>query len=178
MRRISLIGLSFAFCLILLAACSNPKPTGQETTGSAANNPQSEAPGNELTEQDMKLGQLAIGQTMDKVRELLGEPSEETIAHGIGDPEWIYKDKGLEIDGGGYVWGIHATSPFSGVTPRNIGIGSTVDEVKKAYPAIETSALDEGILIQKSTDNKYMLQFSIKDDKVAFIVLVQDLVIK
>lgn len=49
---------------------------------------------------------------------------------------------------------------------------------EKAYPAIEASPLDEGILIQKSTDNKYMLQFSIKDDKVAGIVLVQDLVIK
>lgn len=78
------------------------------------------------------------------------------------------------------VWGIRVLEPFKGTTPRNIGIGSTEEDVKKAYPEVKQvkSNGDNKLLEQKSVNKKYAIVFSIEKDKVIAISLTMDLVIQ
>jgi len=39
---------------------------------------------------DMKIGNLAIGQTLESIQSKFGNPELKTIAHGNGDPQWEY----------------------------------------------------------------------------------------
>jgi hypothetical protein len=133
-----------------------------------------------LTEKDMMIGDLRIGQSPDEVKQKLGQPSEESISHGIGDPLWIYKEKGIELNLGEAVWAIRVKSPFLGKTPRDIGIDSSVQDVVKAYPEAKQvkGSGDSQRLEQKSANNKYAIMFTIEKNKVTQIALTMDLVIK
>lgn len=59
------------------------------------------------------------------------------------------------------VWQIRVTHPFKGITPRGIHIGSTEEEVKKAYP---DSGSDPSLsrLFQNSSDGNYQIVFDLK----------------
>ncbi|WP_213621455.1 hypothetical protein [Paenibacillus sp. J22TS3] len=103
--------------------------------------------------------------------EKFGEPSEKTIVHGIGDPEWIYKKQGFSVSLDP-VYAIQATSPFSGSTPRGIKIGSTEEEVKKAYPDVIVS---DNNLAQKSTNDVYYLNFGMENGVVKSIFMTEDI---
>ena len=133
-----------------------------------------------LSVKDLMIGDLNIGQTPDEIKQKLGQPPEESISHGIGEPIWIYKEKGIELNLGGFVWGIRVKSPFLGKTPRDIGIGSTEQDVVKAYPEaklIKGNGDSQG-LEQKSANNKYAIMFTVEKNKVTQIALTMDLVIK
>ncbi|MFM9329881.1 hypothetical protein [Paenibacillus mesotrionivorans] len=178
------MGTSVACLLLLVSACSNkditeskhspsPVPSATPTTQTQVND-------HSLTEKDMMIGDLKIGQSPNEVKQKLGKPTEESISHGIGDPLWIYKEKGLELNLGEAVWAIRVNSPFLGKTPRDIGIGSTKIDVATAYPeAKEVKGNgDSQRLEQKSANNKYSIIFTLEKDKVTHIALTMDLVIK
>ncbi|CAH0122383.1 hypothetical protein PAE9249_04933 [Paenibacillus sp. CECT 9249] len=122
-----------------------------------------------LSYNDLKIGDIQIGDTSDSMIDRYGDPSKKTTVHGIGDPEWIFEKYGITVflDP---VWAIRVTSPFSGSTPRGIRIGSIGDEVRKAYP---DSFLDSDFnrIVQNSTDGVYQLVFSLKNGAVSAIFL-------
>lgn len=186
-NKYSGFGIS-AFCLLLLASACTSKdetesiqtPSPSPTKASVIYTP---SEGHVLTEKDMAIGDLSIGLSAEEVERIFGKPSQETITHGIGDPLWIYKEKGIELSLGGEVWAIRVKSPFSATTPRGIGVGSTEEEVKSAYPEAKQllNTANNGAnhaLEQKSPDNKYTLQFTIEDSRVTGIAFIKDLVIQ
>ncbi|MBU5445583.1 M56 family metallopeptidase [Paenibacillus sp. MSJ-34] len=126
-----------------------------------------------LSYNDLKIGDIQIGDTSDSLMERYGDPSKKTTVHGIGDPEWIFEKYGITVflDP---VWAIRVTNPFSGSTPRGIRIGSTEDEVKKAYPDSFPDS-DFNRLVQNSTDGVYQLVFVLKNRAVSAIFLQKDL---
>lgn len=127
-----------------------------------------------LTRADMKIGDVQLGEASKELIEKFGEPSQKTIVHGIGDPEWIYKKQGFSVSLDP-VWAIRATSPFSGSTPRGIKIGSTEEEVKTAYPDVFVS---DNLLVQNSTDRVYQLVFDMENGVVTAIAMHEDLVLR
>lgn len=178
------MGMSVACLLLLMSACSNKDVTESKHSPSpvSSTTPTAQAQVNDhpLTEKEMMIGDLKIGQSPDEVKQKLGQPSEESISHGIGDPLWIYKEKGIELNLGEEVWAIRVKSPFPGITPREIGVGSTEQDVVKAYPEAKQvkGNGDSQRLEQKSANNKYSIIFTIEKSKVTQIALTMDLVIK
>jgi hypothetical protein len=178
------MGMNLACLLILSSACSNkdvhetkysPSPVS-----SAAPTAQAQVNDHSLTEKDMIIGDLKIGQSPNEVKQKLSQPSEESISHGIGDPLWIYKEKGIELNLGEAVCAIRVKSPYLEKTPRDIGIGSTKQDVATAYPEAKEvkGSGDSQRLEQKSANNKYSIIFTLEKNKVTHIALTMDLVIK
>ncbi|MFC5470163.1 M56 family metallopeptidase [Cohnella suwonensis] len=123
---------------------------------------------------DLEIGGIRIGGDIDDVIAKYGQPSEKTIAHGLGSPYWIFKKQGLAIDFGGPIWQIWTGKPFRGSTPRGIRIGSTKEDVIKAYPDMIMGSSG----IQKSTDEQYSIQIGFTDDKVSNILISQEIVLQ
>ncbi|GAF09597.1 hypothetical protein JCM16418_3743 [Paenibacillus pini JCM 16418] len=73
---------------------------------------------------DLEVGGIQIGGTIDNVVKQYGQPSEKTIAHGLGTPYWIFKKQGLTIDFGGPIWHILVMSPFKGSTRVGFILGA------------------------------------------------------
>lgn len=108
-RKIIRVGIILSL-IIVISACS--KEGGAESQPSASVNPTSmlspsplptilstpitQAGDNDytLTEKDMSIGDVAIGQSEEEVEQKIGQPSEETITHGNGSPLWIYEKRG------------------------------------------------------------------------------------
>jgi hypothetical protein len=92
-----------------------------------------------------KIGDLRIGLTKKQVIYLFGQPetkSDTTIdqVNGELNQEWDYKKKGIIVwmEGDDYaklaISAYTIAAPFMGKTKRRIGIGSTAEEIRKAYP--------------------------------------------
>lgn len=125
--------------------------------------------------EDMKIGDVQIGNTIESIQKFYGDPSEKTTAHGIGSPLWYYKDYGLEISFYDTIWRIIVTEESVGSTPRGIHINSTSNELMNAYPDIK-EIKDNTDLSVFSSDMKYSIHFSIKNDIVTSIMLEKSLV--
>jgi hypothetical protein len=181
--RWSILGL---LLVLLLSGCTLTKPRSGESKkqGNAPFIPAvtSQIPANKgidpgpkqqkpLSLSDLEVGGVRIGGSIEEVVKQYGQPSEKTVAHGIGSPYWIFKNQGLTVDFDGPIWGIAIMAPFKGGTPRGIHIGSSTDEVMKAYPDMIKGEL----YFQKSTDGQFTLQLAIIEGKVTQIWITQDL---
>lgn len=129
-----------------------------------------------LSYADMAIGDIKMGDSSESISERYGKPSKKTIVHGNGAPEWIYEKHGFFVDIDP-VWAIRVTSPFKGSTPRGIHIGSTEEEVKKAYPDSYFNANGLTGLVQNSTDGAYQVVFELEKGVVKAIVMHKDLVL-
>lgn len=152
--------------VLLLGGCGNAGNTSASQTKATTN-----AEIDKLVFGDMKIGNLAIGQTLESIESKYGTPDVKTIAHGNGDKEWKYNNKGFVVDGS-TVWKIRVFNNFTGSTPRGIHIGSTILDVKNAYPFLRTGIDDQ--LFGETTDKKYNIDFMFSDGIVSQIVLTKD----
>jgi hypothetical protein len=173
-RWSSIIGL---LLVLLLSGCvlTNPKSgdsikQGNDPTSIPAVTLQQKP----LSLSDLEVGGVRINGSIEEVVKQYGQPSEKTVAHGMGSPYWIFKNQGLTVDFGGPIWGIAIMVPFKGSTPRGIHIGSSTDEVMKAYPDMTNGES----YFQKSTDGQFTLQLAITDGKVTQIWITEDLTIE
>jgi hypothetical protein len=123
---------------------------------------------------DLEIGVIRIGGSIDDVINKYGQPSEKTIAHGLGSPYWIFKKQGFTIDFGGPIWRISILDSFEGSTPRGIHIGSNASEVIEAYPDVTKGES----YAQRSTDGQYTIQFDMKNGKVTQITISRDYVLE
>ncbi len=127
------------------------------------------------------LGELKQGLTIKKVIELLGEPEKKSKlemdqADGANHQQLNYTKKGIEIDaveqpGAGIIVSmITIASPCSLKTKKNIGIGSTAEEVKSAYAdAIDPAETNADAIIAGSVYGGII--FSLKNNKVQTIFI-------
>ncbi|MFD1677417.1 hypothetical protein [Alicyclobacillus fodiniaquatilis] len=146
--------------------------SAQHTTKSTTHTTSTKATDRQLTESDMKIGHLYIGQKLSDVQSVYGTPSTKTIVHGNGAPQWEYSKQGITV-GGSSVFIIVVSDGFSGSTPRGIHIGSTEEAVKMAYPTYKT-VLGGSQLFVESPDKKYDIDFFMKQGKVTQITLANE----
>ena len=127
-----------------------------------------------LTKEDLKIGEIRIGDTLKKVKEIYGEPSEKTIVHGQGAPQWNYESQGLSFLGE-TIWAINAYDSFKGSTSRGIKNGDSIEKVKKAYPDVYTypAYKSHDFLVQK--DGDYSITFDTENGIVIGISVSKDL---
>ncbi len=180
--------------LVVMTGCSAPEKTGKlqtapESRATSSNGAQQNSTNNqpkvtineskELTEKDMRIGKLFLGENLTKVQQDFGKPKVITIVHGIGDPQWEYPDQGL-IVGGDLVFIINVSSVNLGSTPRGIHIGSKEQDVREAYPNAEWDRNTDSDLLEgfdKSSDGKYEITFFIskKSGALSRIVLTNEI---
>ena len=108
-----------------------------------------------------KVGSLYLGMNNREVVEAIGDPSEKTpfvhwAATGESHQDWKYPNKGIELDmieaagGSTVLGGITLLENATLKTARNVGVGSTREEVLTAYVddiAPENDALDQDQVI-------------------------------
>jgi len=105
-----------------------------------------------------KLGNLKVGMTTDEVIKELGgclDKSDTAACEvcGLEHQEWNYKDQGIKLvmvkeEEGEVVSSIHLISPYNERTDKGIGIGSTVDDVLKAYAKdINAEEGDDNVIV-------------------------------
>ncbi|WP_236013372.1 hypothetical protein [Paenibacillus glycanilyticus] len=170
--------MSLIAAVLLLTSCTNSTNGRVDTDNEAAPIASAEAPSTSiektlqqnLSATDLSIEGIRIGGSIDDVVKTYGQPSEKTVSHGLGTPYWIFKEQGIYIDFDGPIWQATVTPPFKGKTPRGISIGSSTEDVLKAYPDITTG----DSYIQKSADGQYSIQFSIKNGMVTQINMWQD----
>lgn len=178
-----------ALCTIILqlAACNSNKSTddtknadtvtNQDTNSTATINPDNSQP--VPTDLDY-IGELALGQGQATVIEKLGEPAskstiEEWGADGLLHQDWNYRAKGILLNMSGEkekgelsVFSITISNPCDLKTKKNIGIGSSYNEVMTAYTnEIDTSATDKNVITVGSLYGGLIIEF--KNDKAVKI---------
>lgn len=127
------------------------------------------------------VGDIKIGIRAKKVLNLLGEPDEKTEAEiwgadGKTHQTWYFKAKGIELDLIGeenndqVVGSIIVKEPCKLQTTRQIGIGSTFEEVQKAYTkAIDPNTIDPELLVAGSIYGGISFYFENEKVKQIFI---------
>lgn len=141
------------FCIIGFCCKSGKKESTNTTVindSIAPMPPPDPPPGVEIMSAgtDMEsFGDIKLGQHYKKVLAVLGEPdskseAQEWAADGLMHENWTWKSKGLVLnmssddrnrDSSLSVFMITATAPCSFKTKAGMGIGSTYEEVYKAY---------------------------------------------
>ncbi|GMK48875.1 hypothetical protein PghCCS26_60050 [Paenibacillus glycanilyticus] len=170
--------ISLIAAVLLLTSCTNSTNGRVDTDNEAPPIASAEAPSTSiekslqqnLSATDLSIEGIRIGGSIDDVVKSYGQPSEKTVSHGLDTPYWIFKEQGIYIDFDGPIWQATVTPPFKGKTPRGISIGSSTEDVLKAYPDITTG----DSYIQKSADGQYSIQFSINNGMVTQINMWQD----
>lgn len=95
-----------------------------------------------------RLGTIALGMTAADVRAALGTPTETTVSHGLGTPEWHYANgvwiflRGSTNDPG-VVWQIRVMAPFDRATAEGVRVGATESEARATYPAATSPDADQ-----------------------------------
>lgn len=91
------------------------------------------------------IGGIRMGLTQTQLTAILGEPdskgkAEKWDADGLVHQDWSYKSKGIQINmesnpnlADQVIFSVTITSPCNFRTKKNIGIGSTYNEVMAAY---------------------------------------------
>ena len=180
--KLFLITASFAF---IIASCNSSKSKDEakpeinkdtavtvpdSTTG---NSPKDTA----VNEADLGgVGDLLLGLSDTKAIELLGQPeskskAEEWGADGLMHQDWLYKSKGISLNMDNSkgndkqtIFSITITSPCTFKTKKNMGIGSTYNEVMKVYEKnIDKSFTDKATITVGSVYGGII--FSFKNDK-------------
>jgi len=127
-----------------------------------------------LSYTDTKIGDIQIGDSSDLIKSLYGEPSQKDDT--MTGPQWIFTSQGVVL-GIDPVWLIRVTSPFKGNTSRGIHIGSTKEEVMKAYPDSFSDGASHDWLVQNSTDRTLQMVFEFNNNKVTTIAIWRDSVL-
>lgn len=94
-----------------------------------------------LTKANSSIGGIHIGDTLEQVRKLLGEPDEIKSAHGTGELQWFYEKENTYIffyresekgpvEG---VSGIKIVGPSALKNEKGIGIGDSVEKLIENY---------------------------------------------
>ena len=166
--------LLIATIILAIVSCKSGNSKNKTDKDSLNNN----TPTNfdQLKETDLNhVGGLSLGMKMKEVVEKLGEPEvkskeEEWAADGWIHQEWGYKAKGIylnmtrEKDSSAMeVFSISITSPCTFKTNKNIGIGSTYDEVMTTYAQeIDKTSSDENVVTVGSLYGGIIFEFSNK----------------
>lgn len=133
--------------ILTVAACNSKKESGKEVEKTDTGNvvPATVTPPMEKDLDSEGVGELLIGTKVSKVFSILGEPSskskeEEWGADGLMHQDLFFKDKGVQmnlsrdsIGAEQVISSITIFPPSTLKTKRGIGIGSTHEEVLKAY---------------------------------------------
>jgi hypothetical protein len=145
-----------AACLILNGCVSaKPNKVEQPTPANSTSNdkieetktrPIERGPG-PLTKENTSLGGVHIGDTQEKVKAILGEPSKKSQVHSTPEIEWFYEKENMgvrfyrtsEKERLGGVESIILHRPSSMKTNTNIGIGDSGDKLLKSYEKVEIS---------------------------------------
>lgn len=126
------------------------------------------------------IGELKIGLTALKTKQLIGEPeerskAEEWEADGEIHQNWIYKKEGITLEMIGdstsqLINTISIVAPCKFKTLKQIGIGSSKDEVLKGYDmAIDKSAgIADNILVGTVYGG---LMFNMENEKVTSVFI-------
>jgi len=98
---------------------------------------------NNISLKNEKIGELSLGQPVALIKKIIGNPDEVTkveIWGSDGDyhQTWRYKRKGIEIDLVGdneskKICSIIIVAPCKLKTKEKIGVGSSLDDVQRAY---------------------------------------------
>ncbi len=127
------------------------------------------------------LGELTVGISTKQVETILGKPNQQSKAEvweadGYTHQMWTYKKHGLELDMGGEtanaleLMGITALKSCALKTKRNIGIGSSMNEVMSAYQKeIDKESSDTAYIVAGSMYGG--LIFTLKNQKVSSIFI-------
>lgn len=166
MRKVFYRVIIVLVILITVIGCSDNSKTSN--SNQEANNSKQQEAKKPLLEDELYIGDISIGDSIKQIKNIYGEPNEKTIVHGQGDNLWIYSSEGFSVAFGNKIWGITVFEPFRGNTSRGIKIGSSLEELKKAYPDIRET---HNVLSQNSNDMKYQINFEVKNNKVNNISL-------
>ena len=150
-RRYALL-LAALLCLAAAGCGKTPPPAGGEPPAVAAPPPaeETEVPaeqGADLLEAETLDG-LRYGQTEAEVEALWGAPLERTEpevwgADGLPHTQWTYDGASLSF-GDGALETVRVTAPRPGQTLAGVGVGSTAEEVRAAYPDLIDEELSGG----------------------------------
>ena len=186
--KLFLVTASIAF---LIASCNSSKSKDEAKPGvnkdtvvavpdsTIGNSPKDTA----ANEADLGgVGGLSLGLDNTKAIELLGQPdskskAEEWGADGLMHQDWLYKFKGITLNMDNSkgndkqaIFSITITSPCTFKTKKNMGIGSTYNEVMAAYANnIDKSFTDKATITVGSVYGGII--FSFKNDKAEKIFI-------
>lgn len=94
---------------------------------------------------------INLGDDEATVTTKLGQPLLVQAAQGIGTPEWQYSDIIVRFwyvpSGELRVKQVLLTAPSAGATPEGIQVGSSVDNVKRAYGALIKDYQEAGFVV-------------------------------
>lgn len=168
MKKLTLIFGGLLIAVVVLFIMKIGTPTNVSETSAAQESNKVEKPTDSNDKDYLDIGySLMKNESLDFLRENLldaeviknlGEPEEKSEAvvwgaDGLEHQTWYYKTKGIKLDmirdkDNQVVNMITITSPCSYKTKKNIGIGSTLDEVTSAYgDEIEPSYAKENIIV-------------------------------
>jgi hypothetical protein len=136
-----------------------------------------------LTKESASIGNIHLGDSQDAVQKNLGDPDTKSIAHSTPFPMWEYKKnnlfvlfylKGESTPVGGVV-DLKVQSSTTLKTDKNIGIGSSLNQIAAAYGDVYikgagTAFVDGANVTQDTKGNKYYYPqfiFNFVDNKVS-----------
>lgn len=140
-----------------------------------------DAKGNaKITQENISIGGIRLGDTQEKVHELFGEPDEKGIVNSTPFPYWRYKKHNVtvqffrkgETEPIGGVVSITVDGPSDLKTNQSIGINSSLNEIINAYGEIYASVEPKERWVwlvgeNVSEGNHYpQLTFGLKDGKI------------
>ncbi|NOU99843.1 hypothetical protein [Paenibacillus planticolens] len=148
--------LSFIAACVILSGCSSaktskveqPPPVNSTTNGKVEETktkPIERGPG-PLTKENTSIAGIHIGDTQEKVKSFLGEPSKVSQVHSTPEVEWFYEKENMgvrfyrtgEKEPLGGVESIIVHNPSTIKTNKNVGIGDSVDKLLQIYEKVET----------------------------------------
>jgi hypothetical protein len=182
-------GLLLIVCIVFIASCKSKDKIKVEVEGKQSGweikKADSLAPKPSISTKDLEhFGPLRLGQADGETMQALGKPASRSTpvmweADGRSHENWDYKAQGLVINMSSAnpsptstrsIVSITAKAPCSLKTTRDIGIGSSYEEVVVAYKGfIDASSSDETLITVGSVYSGIL--FSIKDKKVETIFL-------
>ncbi len=99
------------------------------------------------------LGGIALHQTQDEIVGRLGKPQRETIAHGLGTPQWEYTN-GLVVyltsdeKHSSEVWQLIARSPYPGRTLEGFALGESEALFRQLYQQVSLQTIEHPHQVQ------------------------------
>jgi len=181
LKRRKLFATILLSCIIFTGCKNNTTSTSKTTskyTSDSTSSLTKETPSQskELTKDDLKIGKLFIGESLADVQKDFGKPTVKTIVHGIGAPQWEYPNLRFSV-GGDPLFTIDVSSKDLGSTPNGIHIGSTEQEVQKAYPDAKEVQNNTQLFVQSKDSRGFTtldIDFFISEGNVSRIIMDND----
>jgi hypothetical protein len=140
--------------------------------GSKKPNGSTQSTSTSITVADMQIGKVKIDESFAQLQKDYGIPNVKTTVHGNGNPQWIYTQHGLTVNGPN-IWMIWVKKGFDGSTTRGIHIGSTTQEVEKVYPTYKWTLKNSDLYVD-SSDHNYEIDFRFLHGEVNSIQLTKE----